>query len=162
MAPWTFNVKVLYDTQFLFRTLVFAIGEDKNLKLLTRGPTPRHPRLIYEKALYNLIDLSASSASSGSYSGLNPYTGSYHLSTVMSYGYPIGAPIFHPSTGTSSSTSSGASPGQDSIEDYPEIGGRACWNPDIEAHCIGMVGPTRANSQKHLMHGHPTTEFSGI
>jgi hypothetical protein len=159
MAPWTFNVKVMYDTQFLFRTLVFATGEDENLKLLTRGPTPRHPRLIYEKALYNLTDLSASS---GSYSGLNPYTGSYHLSTVMSYGYPIGAPIFHPSAGTSSSTSSGASPDQDSIEDYPEIRGRACWNPDIEAHHIGMVGPTRANSQKHPMRGHPTTEFSGI
>jgi hypothetical protein len=37
MTPWTFNVKFLYDTQFLFRSLMFATGEDRNLELLTRG-----------------------------------------------------------------------------------------------------------------------------
>jgi hypothetical protein len=36
MAYWTFNIKFPYDTQFIFRSLMFATGEDKNLELLTR------------------------------------------------------------------------------------------------------------------------------
>jgi hypothetical protein len=35
MASWTFKVKVLYDTQFLFRSLIFAAREDRTLELLT-------------------------------------------------------------------------------------------------------------------------------
>jgi hypothetical protein len=42
MAPWTFSVKFSYDTQFIFGSLMFAAGEDGDLKLLTRGPTPSH------------------------------------------------------------------------------------------------------------------------
>jgi hypothetical protein len=37
ITPWTFNVKFPYGTQFLFGSLMFATGEDKNLKLLTQG-----------------------------------------------------------------------------------------------------------------------------
>jgi hypothetical protein len=37
MAPWIFSVKFLYGTQFLFRSLMFTVGENENLKLLTRG-----------------------------------------------------------------------------------------------------------------------------
>jgi hypothetical protein len=49
--------------------------------------------------------------------------------------------------GTLSSSSSGAFANLDSFEDYPEIGGSVCWNPDVEAHRISMVGPIRAPSQ---------------
>jgi hypothetical protein len=35
MAPWTFNVKHPYDTQFTFGSLMFAAEEDGNLELLT-------------------------------------------------------------------------------------------------------------------------------
>jgi hypothetical protein len=35
MTPWTFDVKFVYDIQFIFRSLMFAAGEDKNLELLT-------------------------------------------------------------------------------------------------------------------------------
>jgi hypothetical protein len=42
MARWTFTVKFSYDTQFIFGSLMFAAGEDGDLKLLTRGPTPSH------------------------------------------------------------------------------------------------------------------------
>jgi hypothetical protein len=43
----------------------------------------------------------------------------------------------------------GATPNRDSIEDYPEIGGSAYWNPAIEAYCISMVGLARADSQNN-------------
>jgi hypothetical protein len=39
MAPWTFSIKFSYSTQFTFRSLMFAAGEDKNLKLLTQAST---------------------------------------------------------------------------------------------------------------------------
>jgi hypothetical protein len=77
---------------------------------------------------------------------LNPYAWSYIPVAMMSQGYLIGAPIFQPSTGTSSSTSSGASTNQDSIKEYPEIGGIISWNAATEAHSISMVGPARAPS----------------
>jgi hypothetical protein len=37
MAPWMFDVKFLYDTQFTFGPLTFATGEDGNLKMLLQG-----------------------------------------------------------------------------------------------------------------------------
>jgi hypothetical protein len=42
IAPWTFNIKLSFITQFIFRSLMFAIGEDENLELLTQGLAPRH------------------------------------------------------------------------------------------------------------------------
>jgi hypothetical protein len=41
-----------YNTQFLFRLLMFAAEEDRNLELLTRGPAPSHPQSVYGKAPY--------------------------------------------------------------------------------------------------------------
>jgi hypothetical protein len=76
MALWTFNFKFLYGTQFIFRSLMFATGEDENLELLTQGPAPRHPAPVYEKAPYYPID---PSTSGGACSDLNPYVGSYYL-----------------------------------------------------------------------------------
>jgi hypothetical protein len=42
MAPWTFNVKFLYDMQFHVGSLMFAAGEVENLELLTQGSAPSH------------------------------------------------------------------------------------------------------------------------
>jgi hypothetical protein len=123
---------------------MFTTGEDKNLKLLTQGPAPKHPAPVYRKAPYYPAD---PSTSDGAYSNLNPYAGPYYLSTMTSLERPIRKTIIQPSTGASSSSSSGATPDQDSLEDYPKIGGSACWNPAIEAHHINMVGPVRGNSQ---------------
>jgi hypothetical protein len=123
---------------------MFTTGEDRNLELLTRGPAPRHPALVYEIASYYLAD---PSTSGGACSGLNPHVGSYCLSAMTSQGLPIGKIIFQSSTGTSSSSSLGVTPDRDSIEDYPKIGGSAYENPAIKAHRINMVGPARANSQ---------------
>jgi hypothetical protein len=50
MAPWTFNVMFPYDTQFTFGALMFAAGEDRNLKLLTLGPAPERFTPVYGQA----------------------------------------------------------------------------------------------------------------
>jgi hypothetical protein len=119
MAHWTFNVKFPYNTQFIFRSLMFAAREDKNLKLLTQGPTPRHPTLVYGTAPYYPAD---PSTSGGSRSDLNPHAGSYYLSVITYQGRPIRKTILQSSDGASSSSSSGATPDRDSIEDYHGIG----------------------------------------
>jgi hypothetical protein len=79
MAPWTFNVKFLYDNQFIFRSLMFTTREDANLELFTWVPLPSHPRLVYGKAPYYPVDPSTSSASGGAYSSLNPHAWPHYL-----------------------------------------------------------------------------------
>jgi hypothetical protein len=37
IAPWTFNVKFSYNTQFTFESLTFTAGKDENLNLLTQS-----------------------------------------------------------------------------------------------------------------------------
>jgi hypothetical protein len=144
MAPWTFNVMFPYDTQIIFRSLMFGAREDENLKLLTWGPAPRHPRPVYGKAPYYPI---VSCTSGGVCSGLNPHARPYYLTTMTSQGFPIKTPIFQPSIGTSSSSSLGASPDQDSTEDCPKIGGIISWNPVVEDRRINMAAPVGASSQ---------------
>jgi hypothetical protein len=78
MTPCTFNVKFPYGTQFIFGSFMFATGEDENLKLLTRGPPPKHLALVYGQAPYLLA---STSTSGGACSGLNPYAGLYHRAT---------------------------------------------------------------------------------
>jgi hypothetical protein len=125
MAPWTFEVKFSYDTQFLFGSLMFVVGEDGNLELLIRGSAPSHHKPVYGEAPYYPADLT-SSTSGHTRSGLNPYAVSYYFSAMTSQGYPIGTPIFQPLVGTSSSSFLGAFVDRDSFEDYPKIGGIVC------------------------------------
>jgi hypothetical protein len=52
MAPWTFDMKLPLSTQFTFRSLTFAVGEGRDLKMLPPGPTARASHscsLIYIK-----------------------------------------------------------------------------------------------------------------
>jgi hypothetical protein len=114
MAPWTFNVKFPYGTQITFGSLMFAIEEDGNLKLLNQGPTPKHLVLICGQAPYLLT---ISSTSGGASSGLNPYVGPYHRAAKTIQGILIGASILQPLAGALSSSSSAASPDQDSTND---------------------------------------------
>jgi hypothetical protein len=100
MSHWTFSIKFSYDTQFTFVSLMFAVREVENLKLLTRGPTPKHVAPVYEQAPYLLT---SSSTSGGADSRLNPYVGLYYRAPKTTHGLLIEAPIFQPSTGTSSS-----------------------------------------------------------
>jgi hypothetical protein len=107
------------------------------------GKTMLQPTLVYGPAPYLLVN---PSTSVGACSGLNPYAGPYYLSTMTSQRRSIGKTMLQPLTGASSSSLSGETPDRDSVEDYPEIRGSACWNPAMEAHCINMVGPTRGNA----------------
>jgi hypothetical protein len=84
MAPWTFNMKFSYSTQFLFRSLMLATGKDGNLELFTQGPAPSHYQPVYKKDPYYPADPSTLLASSNACSGLNPYAGLYYLSVMMS------------------------------------------------------------------------------
>jgi hypothetical protein len=140
---------------------MFVIGEDGTFELLTRGLVPRHHEPIYGEALYYPANSSTSSAPNNICSCLNPYAGSYYLSTMTSQGYPIRVHIFQPSAGTLSSTSTGSSVARDSIEDYPEIRGNICWKAANESRQINMVGPARAPSQ-NSSNRYPTIRGSKV
>jgi hypothetical protein len=86
MTPWTLRIKFPYDTQFIFGSLMFSAGEDKNLDLLTQDPMPRHPASIYGKAPYYPANPSTSGEAC---SGLNPYVAPYYLSAMTSQGLLI-------------------------------------------------------------------------
>jgi hypothetical protein len=43
MSPWTFDMKFPLDTQFTFGSLMFAMGEDGDLKMLLPGSASEHP-----------------------------------------------------------------------------------------------------------------------
>jgi hypothetical protein len=90
MAPWTLGIKFPYDTQFIFRSLMFATGEDGKLELLTRGSVPRHLAPVYGKTPYRPTDPSTSGEAC---LGRNPYALSYYLVTMTLQGFPIGTPI---------------------------------------------------------------------
>jgi hypothetical protein len=87
MAPWTFNIKLSFITQFIFRSLMFAVGEDRDLELLTQGLVPRHPVPVYGTTPYYPVD---PSTSGGASSGLNSHAGPYYLSAMTSQGLSIG------------------------------------------------------------------------
>jgi hypothetical protein len=122
---------------------MFAAGEDRNLELLTRGPSPNHLVPIYGQVLYLL---GSSSTSSEACSGLKSYARSYYCTAKTTQELPIRAHIFQPSARTSGSFASGASPDHNSIDDYPEIRGSTCWNSVEEGRLIIMVAPAEEPS----------------
>jgi hypothetical protein len=102
-----FDVKFTYDTQFTFGALIFAVGEDKNLKMQSPGSAPERFTPIYGQTSYFPA---ISSITGSSCSGLDPYAG-LHIRTVkLVRGIPIVTSILQPSTGASSSSSSTSSP----------------------------------------------------
>jgi hypothetical protein len=123
MTSYTFSLKFPYNTQFTIGSLIFATGEDRNLQLLTQSPALKRLESVYGQAPYLPA---SSSTSSGAYSGLNPYTGSYHHAAKTTQGNSIRAPIFQPPVGILSSSSSAVSSDQYSTDNYPGIGGSAC------------------------------------
>jgi hypothetical protein len=77
MAPWSFDMKFPHGTQFTFRSLTFAAGEDGDIKMLPPGPAPEHPTPAH------------SSASGGACSGLDPFAGLYIRTAKLIHGIPI-------------------------------------------------------------------------
>jgi hypothetical protein len=72
MTPWTFDVKFPLSTQFTFEPLMFAAGEDGDLKMLPPGPALEHLASADGQAPWSLT---TSSTSGGAYSGLDPFEG---------------------------------------------------------------------------------------
>jgi hypothetical protein len=109
MTSWTFDVKFPCGTQLTLGSLTFAIGEDGDLKMLPPGAAPEH------------LALASLSASGGSYSGSNPYAGSYICTTKIVRGIPVVSAIIRPLARASSPSSSASTPDPDSSDDYPKI-----------------------------------------
>jgi hypothetical protein len=174
MAHWTFRVKFLYDTQFLFGTLMFAAVEDGTLRLLTRGPMPTHHQLIYGEAPYYLANPPTTLTSGGARSGLNPYVDSYAPTSMTSWGHPIGALCpsvqwehgarllgVHLSVGTQLKTTrrlwtvpSGTQPSRPTTS--------AQRIPPEHLPIIVPVDTQPSGDLKRPMHGHPATKLFGI
>jgi hypothetical protein len=129
MPPWTFDMKFPLGTQFTFRSLTFAVGEDKDLKMLPPGPTPEHPTPA------------PSSTLSGVCSSLDPFAGLYIHTVKLIRGISIVMSTLRSFIGAPSSSSSASSPNRDSSDDYPEIGVSACGNSAEDNHLILMVAP---------------------
>jgi hypothetical protein len=143
MAPWTFDMKLPLSTQFTFRSLTFAVGEGRDLKMLPPGPTPEHPTPA------------PSSTSSSTCSGLDPFVALYIRSAKLIRGIPIVTSTLWTLTGAPSSPSSASSPSRDSSDDYPEIGASVCGNSAKDNHLIHMVAPNGDRSCNSFS-GYPT------
>jgi hypothetical protein len=135
---------------------MFATGKDKNLKMLPPRPAPERLVPVYGQApCFQAI----SSTAHGACSGLDPYA-TLHIRTVkLIRDILIVTSILQPSTGVSSLSSSAASPDQDSVDDYPEIGGSTCGDPADEGRLIVMVASTGGPSQNSSSR-YPTIEMS--
>jgi hypothetical protein len=149
MAPRTFDVKFPYDTQLTFKSLSFATGEDRELKMLPLGPTPEH------------LTLASSAASGGSCLGSDPSVGSYIRTAKIIRGILVVTPILRPFIGASSSTTSASTPDPDSSDDYPEIRASTYGEHVEGGRLIYMVAPNgdRSNNTSSM---YPTIGISEV
>jgi hypothetical protein len=136
MAPWTFDVKFPLDTQFNFKPLTFATGEDGDLRMLPPGLAPERLELADGQALWSLM---TSCISGSACSDLDPFARLYIRTAKIVWGIPIVVSIIWPLAGASSSSSSVTYPDQDSSDDYPEIRISAYGDSVGEGHLIFMV-----------------------
>jgi hypothetical protein len=114
MARWTFDIKFPRGTQFIFKSLTFAVGEDGDLKMLPPGPASEHPAL------------SLSSTSVGSYSGLDPCARLYIRTAKLIRGIRVVTSILRSLAEALSSCSLALTPDHDSSDNYPKIGTNTC------------------------------------
>jgi hypothetical protein len=70
-------MKFPLGTQFTFGSLTFAVGEDRDLKMLTPGPVPEHPTPA------------PSSTSGSTCSCLDPFAGLYIHTAKLVWGISI-------------------------------------------------------------------------
>jgi hypothetical protein len=138
MALRTFDVKFPYDTQLTFRSLTFAAGEDRDLKILPPGPAPEH------MALASLL------TSGGSYLGSDPCAGSYICTDKIVRGILVMTSILRPLAGHRAHLLS---------DDYLEIGASACGEPAEGGHRICMVAPNGDRSN-NISSRYPTIKRS--
>jgi hypothetical protein len=123
----TLDVKFPCSTQLTFGSLTYAIGEDRDLKMLPLGSALEH------------LALASLSASGGSCSGSDPCAGSYIRTTKIVRGIPVVTSILRPLAGASRSSSSASTPDLASSDDYPEIGASAYGEPAKGGRLVCMV-----------------------
>jgi hypothetical protein len=124
-------MKFPLGTQFTFGSLMFVVGENGDLKMLSPGPVAEHPTPA------------PSSTSGGAYSGLDPFAGLYIRTAKLVWGILIVTSTLWAFTRALSSSSSTSSPHRDSYDDYPEIEASAYGNSTEDSHLILMVAQTR-------------------
>jgi hypothetical protein len=147
MAPCTFDVKFSLNTQFTFRSLMFAAGEDEDLRILPPRPALERLTPTDGQASWSLM---TSPTSGGVCSSLDPFTRLYICIAKIVQGISVMMSTLRPLAGASSSSSSAVSPDQDLSNDYPEIGISACGDSAKEGHLIFLVAPN----------GHPSHNSS--
>jgi hypothetical protein len=151
MAPWTYDVKFPLDTQFIFRSLTFAAGEDGELRMLPPRPAPERHWSTHGQAPWSPM---TSSTSGGVCSSLNPFAGLYIRTAKIICGIPVVTSTLRPLVKASSSSSSAAPPDPDSSDDYPEFGISACGDSTGEGRLIIMVvsnGDSSYNSSSRYL-----------
>jgi hypothetical protein len=122
-----FDVKFSYDTQLILGSLIFAVGENGELKMLSLGPAPGH-----------LASMS-SSASGRSCAGPGRCAGSYIRTAKIICGIPVVTSTLRSLVGASDSFTLASTPDSDLANDYPEIGASACGEPMKDGHFIYIV-----------------------
>jgi hypothetical protein len=143
MAHWTFDMKFPLNTQFTSGSLMFAVGEDGDLKMLPPGPALEHPTPA------------PSSTSGSTCSGLDPFAGLYIHTAKLVRGILIVMSTLRTFTRALSSSSSASSPSQDSSDEYLEIGASACGKSTEDNHLILMVAPN-GDQSRNSSSGYPT------
>jgi hypothetical protein len=119
MTPWTFDVKFPLGTQFTFRSLTFAAGEDGDLRMLPPSEATEHTAL--------------SSASSETQADSDFFDRPYIRTIKLVQGIPILTTILRPCAGASSSSSSALSSDHGLSEGHPEIGSAPAEAPRASA-----------------------------
>jgi hypothetical protein len=141
MVPWTFDIKFPRGTEFTFRSLTFATGEDGDLQMLPPGEVAEH--------------IAPSSASSETQAESDLFDGSYIRTVKLIRGIPVMTTILRPCAGASSSSPSALSSDQGSSEDYPEIGVNTCESSASISRLICMVA-LNEDQPRHSSSGYPT------
>jgi hypothetical protein len=129
MAPWTFDIKFSRGTEFTFGSLTFAVGEDRDLRMLPPGEAAEH--------------IAPSSASSETQVESDLFDRPYIRTVKLIRGIPVVTTILRPCIGATSSSPLALSSDQGSSEDYPEIGVNTCESPVSTSRLICMVARTK-------------------
>jgi hypothetical protein len=117
-------MKFPLGTQFTFRSLTFAIGEDGDLKMLPSGPAPEHPTPTPLSTADNTC------------AGLDPFARLYIRTAKLLWGILIVTSTLRTFTRAPSSSSLASSPSRDSSDEYPDIGAGAYGKSTEDSHLI--------------------------
>jgi hypothetical protein len=136
-------MKFPLGTQFTFGSLTFAIGEDRDLKMLPPGPALEHPT-------------PAPSSTAGSTCTCSDlFVGLYIRTAMLIQGIPITTFALRTFTRAPSSSSSASSPSRDSSDEYTEIRANACGE-SIEDSCLILMVAPNGDQSRNSSSGYPT------